>query len=205
MIPSQSDIQSSAPNPADELAFIRKVMQDSRRTAVDNGMNYIFWGVWASLGAIASYISSVYQWKIGLYLWGGVISVGWVISWLIVRRGRQKAGTTSLANNVLGAVWMGCGIAMSLIGFVGSMTVLGTGITGVLSIITGTGFYISGLVYGSLWLRYYAAIGWWLGGVLMFCFPGRHVILMLAAEMLLFQLVPGVILYRRWKSEQSEA
>ncbi len=190
-------------NPAEELAFIRRVMQDSRRTAVDNGMNYMFWGVWTALAAIVGYCSSLFHWHLGLYLWAVVISIGWGVSWLLIRQSRRRAGATSLAGNLLVAVWAGCGIASTLVGFVGGTTVLGNGITGVIALITGTGFYISGVLYGSAWLRYYAAFGWWLTGVLMFLFPGIHVMLMLASAMILFQLVPGIILYRQWQREQA--
>jgi hypothetical protein len=190
-------------NPAEELAFIRKVMQDSRRTAVDNGMNYMFWGVWTALSAIVSYCSSQFHWHLGWYLWGTVIPIGWVVSWLLIRQSRQRTGATSLAGNILVAVWAGCGIASTLVGFVGGMTVLGNGITGVIAMISGTGFYISGVLYGSAWLRYYAAIGWWSTGVLMFLFPGIHVMVMLASAMMLFQLIPGIVLYRQWRHEQA--
>jgi hypothetical protein len=202
MVHLESDTHDFSPNPAEELAFIRKVMQDSRRTAVDNGINYIFWGIWTALAATIGYCSSIFHWHLGWYLWGITVAIGWGISWLIIRSTRKKAGVTSLAGNIIVAVWVGCGIASTLVGFVGAATVLGGGITGVIAIITGTGFYISGVLYGSAWLRYYAACGWWCVGVLMFCFPGIHVLLMLAAAMLVFQLVPGIILYREWKREQ---
>ncbi len=190
-------------SPESELAFIRNMMMQTRRTAVDNGMNYMFWGVWIAASAVVGYCSSVFHWHLGWYLWTGVISIGWIVSWLLIRQIRRRSGVTSLAGNILVAVWAGCGIASTLVGFVGGMTVLGNGITGVIALITGTGFYISGVLYGSAWLRYYAAFGWWLTGVLMFLFPGIHVLLMLALAMVLFQLVPGIVLYRQWRQEQA--
>jgi hypothetical protein len=178
-------------------------MQDSRRIGVDNGVRYIFWGLWVTAAALVAYFSAVEKLGLGGYIWGIAIPLGWLIDWLLTRRNQSRSEPRTLAGRVLTAVWVACGVAMSLVGFVGGMTVVGKGVTGVLSIITGLGLFVSGVVSDSWWLRYYAAFGWWIGGVVMFFFPGTHVFLLLAAEMLLFQFVPGIVVYRQWKREQS--
>ncbi|MRR09136.1 hypothetical protein EG831_03420, partial [bacterium] len=70
-----------------ELAFIRKVIEDSRTTMIDNGYEYIVWGAIVALGMFATYALDrlhASAWAAGgwiyLALWIAVMGAGWTFS-----------------------------------------------------------------------------------------------------------------------------
>lgn len=75
------------------------------------------------------------------------------------------------------------------------------------------GFLVSGVLLDFPYFKL-AAIGWWLGSLLMFylnspwarpkTLPWLIDFLLFGIMMILFQVVPGILLYRRWRKEISE-
>ncbi|MCX7878150.1 MAG: hypothetical protein N2510_05840, partial [Ignavibacteria bacterium] len=59
-------------------------------------------------------------------------------------------------------------------------------------------YSVSGEIQQMNWFKF-ISLGWWSGGILLFIFPGLHSLLVFAVMMICFQLIPGVILYRRFK------
>ena len=64
----------------------------------------------------------------------------------------------------------------------------------------GAAYILNGVLAGKKWLSY-LAIGWWGGAIIMFFYPGLQAILIMAAMMILFQIVPGIILQFEFKHE----
>lgn len=91
---------------------------------------------------------------------------------------------------------------MTLIGFLGmySGALKAWGISPMMSSVLGIAYFISGIVYGDSWIKY-LSLGWWGGAVVMFLLPSLHILLVFAAMMILFQIVPGIIFYIKWKNE----
>lgn len=190
-----------------EIALIRKIMEDSKRIAVSDGKDFIFWGILVLAGVVVMYymlIKQVYGY-IGL-LWGIDILLGWMTSLTMHFREEKKKKVRTFAGKVLGALWISCGIAMTLIGFIAGMTgqVSGWAIFPMIGIILGIAYFVSGIIYGYSWVNY-LSIGWWGGSVFMLIYPGIHSLLVFALMMTLFQIVPGIILYLKWKKELSPA
>ena len=186
-----------------EITLIKKIMQDSRKIIVFDGKGFIIWGVLVLIGLIGTYISITMEisYYVG-WLWLTVIGTGWIYSlvtyWII----GSKVRVHTLAGKILGGVWLSCGIAITLIGFLGTYSgaLRGWGISPMMSIILGVAYFMSGLIYGHPWVKY-LSFGWWGGAVVMFLFPGLHILLIFAAMMIMFQIVPGIILYIKWKKE----
>ena len=194
-----------------ELAFIKKVMADSRRVTAENGLDYIVWGVIVALGLFGTYALDrlhATEWAIGgwifLALWIAVMGGGWAFSLIRYLRYQRRAHVHTLAGRMLGSIWLACGIAIMMFIFIGGPTKLNDP-SPVIATVLGMGFFLSGILLGSLPLKV-ASICWWLGAVVMFfnrTYP--HIqLLIFGSMMVLFQIVPGVILYRKWNQTAND-
>jgi hypothetical protein len=188
----------------DEIKFIKKIIEDSKRTTIDDGKGYIFWGVIVTIGLLASYLTVVLNLQIGFgWVWIVLISFGWIYTIISYYTGNKtKSGESSYAGKLLSNIWLSCGIAMTIIGFVGvfSGAIDGDFVSPLLSSILGIGFFMSGFVYDLNWVKF-LSLGWWTGAAIMFIFPGLHSVLIMAFMMLAFQVVPGIIIYNKFKKE----
>jgi len=190
----------------EEIAFIKKVMQDSRKVILTDGIEFIYWGVIVTICLLFTYFTAE-QHMTGPI---NMVSIFWTIFMLIgglgsavfLKRRYKSAEAKSLAAIVLGKIWLANGIGMILAGFVGGFSgaIHGVFISPLMSCFLGGSYFISGFIYGKKWISYLALL-WWLGAVIMFIFPGLYVVLMMAIMMILFQIVPGITLYRESRKE----
>ena len=62
----------------EELAFIRKVMEDSRSSFADNGKPKLVWGAIVALGMLYTYIQALAQSDLYvMWVWIGISIFGW--------------------------------------------------------------------------------------------------------------------------------
>ena len=187
----------------DEISYIKHIIQDSRKAFVDNGIGYIIWGIIIVIGILSSYYMTINRIENNYGLnWIILISLGWIFSFVFAKRKKREFKTSTFAGKILAAVWFSSGVAMTLIGFVGTTSgaVHGVFISPIISVILGIAFFISGFIYGSKWISL-LSIGWWAGAILMFYWPGVQVFLIMSFMMILFQIIPGIILYQKAKKE----
>ncbi len=65
-------------NAEEELAFIKGIIQESRKTNFTSGAEYIAWGVLVPIGLIGTYILIIQQiFQLISALWVAVILAGW--------------------------------------------------------------------------------------------------------------------------------
>jgi hypothetical protein len=187
-----------------EIAFIKKVIQDSRMAVVDNGIEYIVWGLLVALGMFGSValthfrmISHDGSW-VGWVLWIAVMGAGWTFSLIRHLRLWRHDPTETLANRILRAIWLCCGIAIMILIFVHGATVArdpGPAI----ALVLGIGFIMSGMLMDFAPLRW-AGVCWWVGSVaLLFIHSDQLELLVFGGMTIMLQVLPGVLLYRRWK------
>jgi len=187
----------------DDLAYLRKVVEDSRRVVVDNGVGLLTWGILVVIGMILTYASV----HLGLDLpstlvWSVVIGAGWLLSiwlgWINMKRSR----TRTFIQKVLWSIWVGLGITMTIIGFVGPLTgtIAGRACIPIISLVLGAGFFATATIHQEKLLTA-AAAGWWIGGIATMVLPGDFSFLLFAGMMTFFQIAPGVYLYKKWKKE----
>jgi hypothetical protein len=74
-------------------------------------------------------------------------------------------------------------------------------ICAVTAMLLGIGYFVSGILYEIPWLKY-VGIGWWAGSVYFMFFPGREMLLIYALMMISLQVVPGIMLLRKYKQAQ---
>ena len=109
----------------------------------------------------------------------------------------------TFTGRIISAVWGATGVGMTLLGFIGTTTggIKPVFVGAILSVSLGTAYYITGEIIEAKWLCN-IAIGWWIGSIVMFIYPGIHSVLIMALMMFFFQTVPGIIIYRKYKKEQ---
>lgn len=186
-----------------EISMIKQIMDDSKKIVVDDGKGYIIWGILIVIGMLGTYfliLSGLYNY-IG-WLWIASIGAGWLYTLIKYAVGDHKKKVQTFAGKILGAVWLSSGISMTIVGFVGT----GSGsygaytISPLISVILGIAYFVTGVIYGQPWVRNLSA-GWWIGSIATFIWSGRNSLLLFAVLMILLQIIPGIILYSKFKKE----
>ena len=196
----------------EEIAFIKKVMQDSRRVILADGLEFIYWGLIVTICLLYTFFSyctvdyhkSDPSHNVFLF-WVIFMIIGGVGSSIFLKKRYKTIQVKSLAGTILGKIWFANGIGMLLTAFVGSFSgaVHGVYISPLMSSFLGGSYFVSGFIYGKKWISNLAYL-WWLGAIIMFIFPNLYTVLLMAIMMLLFQVTPGIILYRQSKLEFSK-
>jgi hypothetical protein len=137
---------------------------------------------------------------------------GWVFSLVRHLRERSVERVRTMAGSILNALWLACGIVIMILIFIGG-PLMKAGPSPVIAAVLGIGFLVSGVLLDFVYFKV-SAVCWWLGSVAMFCLDSPWArsmdlyilsdILLFGAMMVLFQVVPGIILYRRWRNEVAE-
>lgn len=196
--------------PQEELTMIRKLMADSRGEIADDGKPSILWGMIVFLGLVYTYYEA-YNPELGIsgWVWMGLCVCGWIymFGWVSQKQKRQPART--FAGRVRGAIWGAVGVSITLFIF----SVMASDffdpvvefhplfITYVISILLGIGYYVSGILYEIPWLRW-VGIAWWATSPVYIFWPGVHSLLIFAGAELVLQVLPGILLLKKYRSAQ---
>lgn len=186
-----------------EISMIKKIMEDSRKIVIDDGIGYIIWGVLIMIGLFSTYFIILFkQYTYVFWPWIIIIAGGWTYSFIYYWKKESIGKVKTFTGKILGGLWLAAGISMCLIGFGGPIfhAIGGLTVSPLMSVILGIAYYVSGIVYAKAWIRN-LAIGWWAGALLMFIFPGLHTLLIFAGMMAVLQIIPGIILYIKFKKE----
>lgn len=187
-----------------EITFIKKVMEDSRRAALDNGKYYILWGVVVGIASIGTYIGVRQNWGENFinWLWMNFIVIGWVFSIIFGIRDRKKEKHKTFAGRMITHTWVGAGITMAVIAFVGipAKVIPYDAICPIIAAIAGGANYISSRVQRSGFILM-VAFGWWIGAAVLFFMDGIEIMLLYGIMLSLFSIIPGFVLYFRWKKD----
>lgn len=189
-------------NAMEDLQFIKKIIEDSKKTVLDNGIQYIVWGILIVIGLFTTNILTIMNVKIRFYwVWMIIILLGWIYSYFSIYK-RNKSNYSSFAQRIINSSWLACGIGMTLLGFVGPAVnaYKGAFVSPILAVILGIAFFISTIIYEVKWMKL-VPYGWWIGALYMFIFPGKFSFIIMGTLMIFFQIAPGIFLYRKFKKE----
>ncbi len=199
----------------EELAYIRKIIIESRTSFVEDGKPYVMWGLLVSLGMTLTYISALTQTELYIsYFWIGLVLLGWSSTIYYIRQSKKKEQRTkSFIDRIQGAIWGACGNATGLsvlLIMLFSGRVAGDVpplsqyyILFFTSMILGIAYFLSGIANDLNWLRN-IGYAWWAGAVVMFIWPSVHMLGLYAAMIFAFQVIPGIILMKRYKKITTE-
>jgi hypothetical protein len=183
----------------EDLAVIRRLMEDGHRVVNTAGPHFVAWGLLTSAALAATYVlGGRGETRLVTWTWIIAVGLGWLASLaLTVAEGRRER-VRSATGRILGGVWTGTGVTLMLLGFAGPAGggVRPDAITAVLAAVLGSGFFATGLLLGSRWMQAAAGV-WWAGALLMLLWPGPHGLLVTAALVLLLQTLPGAWLMLR--------
>jgi hypothetical protein len=186
----------------EEIQFIRKIIEDTKRKVIYSGKDYIFWGILVIIGMMSMYLLHLNKVYFNYFwIWAVLIPIGWIFS-LTARKKIMEKHPATFTGKIIGFVWLGAGVAMTIIGFIGP--VLGTiqpmAISPIACAIAGSAFFVSGIIVEEKWIRN-LSFGWWIGGIILFFVTTVESFLIMALLMLFFQTIPGIIMYRKYKKE----
>ena len=191
----------------EELAFIRKVMEDSRTSLVDTGKPKLVWGAIAALGMLYTYIQALAESDLYVgWVWLGISAFGWGYIFWEDKRQDKTSHVRTQTGKIIGAIWGACGLSIGLV----IMLAFGTRffnidllmhpltVCPITAIILGIAYFLDGTIRLVPWVRN-LSYAWWASAVLMFFWPSVHVLLIYAIMLIAFQFIPGIVLYQRSK------
>jgi len=188
-----------APNAYEDLAMVRRLMEETRELVCEHGKHFIVWGLLMVVALLATYARLIDLAAVPVgWIWAAAMGVGWLFSFWAGRRDAGRARVRTTAGRLLGGIWIGFGITATIIGVLGLYTaaiepeLLG----GLMAALLGFGFFASSFVGRQRWLRW-LALGWWAGSLAMLLWPGEHTLPLMAALIVALQVVPGVVIHIR--------
>jgi hypothetical protein len=204
---NQSELTNTM-GPDAELQYIRKIIADSRASFVEDGMPYIWWGLIVATGMSVNYISVLTQRDLYAgYIWIGLVLFGWgtIIKYMVEKK-KQGIKAHSFIDRIQGAIWGTCGGTLGL-AVILIVCIQHSGDTPsihplyacfVSSLILGIAYFLSGIANDLNWLRN-VGFAWWVAAVAMYLWPSVHVLGIYAGMLIVFQVVPGIILQKRYR------
>ena len=189
-----------------EISYIKKLMRDSRRTHTEAGWGYIMWGVLVVIGIMYNYLRIIGWGPVpSVYVWIAVITIGWIITFFSAIKRTKSSPAYTMADKILGNIWLAAGVGMTLVGFVGTMSgaIGGYAILPMMGIILGMAYFVSGNIYRERWIKF-IGIGWWLMAIVFFMWKDISTLPIFAFLIIIFQIVPGFYFYKKWRKELSQ-
>jgi hypothetical protein len=191
----------------EEIALIRRVMDESRRFAFDNGKYYLTWGIIITVAIFAQYaVLLTNRESVSGWIWMIAVGLGWLISIVMGMREPSKPAGWPVGAKLIGLIWVSSGVSMMIFGFIGPMTgaLHSWAICPAIATVMGGAYTISSLVYRMKWVTM-VGIAWWVGALIMFAVKGIETLPIFGTMMILFQIVPAIVFYRTWKSNSKAA
>jgi hypothetical protein len=107
----------------------------------------------------------------------------------------------SFASRILGRIWATTGVSMFVVGLIGSFSQSfhPRAISPLMCAFLAIAYYLSGSIYDLKWFRN-LAYAWWVGAIVLFCWHSIHALGLYVIMMIILQIIPGILLYRRSKS-----
>jgi hypothetical protein len=185
----------------DEIAFIRRAIEEGRGYAAARSGDALVWGVLIAAAALGTYARIRGWWRVDPdWLWIGLIALGWVFSLRqvlgLVRNPVRRPLNPTV--QVIRMLWLGCGIFLTLLyGMCFVSDVLRENwIVAISAGIMGIAFFAMSALANLAWMRW-IAVGWWLGQIGTYVLRDQaEVYLLMAALWLVLLALPGLVLLR---------
>jgi hypothetical protein len=187
----------------DDIAFIRRAIEDGRAYASARGADMVVWGVAVAIGHLGTYaLARGWLSLSSNWLWIACLGLSVLFS---LRRilpavfgSRESRPRTPPMTRAMRMLWLGCGIF--LLTFAAAAAWTGDNREGWADVfstsILGVGFFASASLCNLPWMRWVAG-GWWLGFIATYALHGRVELMPLSAGLILLLLaLPGVVLLR---------
>jgi hypothetical protein len=187
----------------EDIAFIRRTIEQGRRIAGAWSPDMLVWGIAIAIGYVGTYARVRGYWTVEPnWLWLACILLGWAYSLRrlpprLFARDPNAPAERRLALP-LPMLWFACGIFLTILGlasiFSGERNPwwINPATAGVM----GIGFFVSSFLSNVVWLRW-VGIAWWAGELAAFVLRQRpEGLLLMGALMLVLVALPGLLLMR---------
>lgn len=180
----------------EDLAAIRSLMAESQSFLSGTWSHQLVWGSLASIGLVATWLAvRAESWSLIGGVWAAVLLAGWGWSLVGARRRTGRSRVRNVASRAFGAIWMGLGVTLTLLGTVTVVTgsVDPLVLPGLIALVFGAGYFASGALAEMRWLSGVGVV-WWIGGVALLLWRSPDAMLALAAMALFFEVGPALVL-----------
>lgn len=188
-------------SPEDELRVIKSMIEKSKRNAFDNSIYFLSWGILSLIGCFATYLLSHLQlYNYIIFAWAGVVLTGTIITIVASKREYNRTKTKTHLDNSINYLWIGCGVGMSVVGFLGGFSPILTykAIFPMISLICGIGVFVTGGIIEWKGLSFAGVVFWIATIFMMFTSWNLHP-LILAISIIPGYIVPGIVARRVYK------
>ncbi|MFQ6605530.1 MAG: hypothetical protein ACE5D8_08255 [Fidelibacterota bacterium] len=185
----QKDIQ-------EDLAVIRRIMEESRQNFYNYGTNLVVWGGLVIAALLLTYMNTTAFYFIPEYwYWLICFGAGFAFEFIYGLKWKQGPHAIQPANRIGGTLWMSVLITMVLYGVAGisSLKIAADGVAGCIAGLLAIGYLVTGETINLPWVKR-LGYGWWIGAVILFYLPPVATILFMALFMFLLQFIPGIVL-----------
>lgn len=181
----------------------------------EGGIYFLLWGLLIPVATVLSYVlgSAGMPWGVGM-VWLVTGLGGWLVSSVLSRR-RNPEGTGTLGARLYNAIWLSLRSAMIVLVAAGllPMVLQGAGLDHTpgftlqealfgVTLLMGMSFMISG-TFASLRYMRLLAVCWWGAGLSALIVPALWTPAVVAAATAVLNIIPGLVLSRRYKAEQT--
>lgn len=191
----------------EDLAMIRRLMEQGRATVAAGAPHYVIWGLLLTAALVAQWAAATG--RLGLasdWIWGVALGAGWLGSMVAGYRSSREARVRSAGGRTLAGIWAGTGVMLTLVAVAGLGTgaVSGHAMLGITAAALGTATFATSFVQGSGAVRA-AAVLWWIGAAVLFVWQDPAALLVEAGLMAALVLAPGLRMLTRRDAASSAA
>jgi hypothetical protein len=184
----------------EDLAFIKRVIEDSRTILVENGLSYIIFGGLAIICTFLTYAAAFLKLNVAIpWIWVAFFFLG-SLGVLLIERKRWKQTARTFARRIYGWVWIGILIFSAVM----TASILMAGIYSIglmLAVVSGglgAAYFISSTITRNPWM-FGLSFAWWIGSFVLML-PDQYIApLVFCGFIFVCELVPGIILFLKWK------
>jgi len=189
----------------EDIRFVKSMIENNRRRLIDNGINYITTAIFVGIGVIVSYILGISgKQNILPYLWIPLIILLIAANLFLQSKIEKKVIRHTFISKIFNAVWLACGIPILIITlfyFLSGSIQLSIMFIAI-SAILGIGYYLTGIINELKFMMYLAYV-WWIGTILSLLWnyigADYQLALLFSGLVVIQQIIPGVIIYRKWR------
>ncbi len=181
-------------DPSQDLAYIRNIIDKSRRAARVDALPLAIWGILTVAGVATTLLVPALD---SVWLWVFLIGLAWTYSAIRALQRRGNRDPRLFAQRILTTLWVSILAAMTVIGFAGvfSQILHPQAIPPVFAGMFGVGCLTSAALMDKRWLAA-CGIGWWLGAVAMFLVTIEWRLGLYGALILAFLIIPALAIHR---------
>lgn len=189
----------------DDIKYLKRMIENNRRSLVDNGLSYIINGLITAIGIPLTILISYngYQ-NLIPYIWLILIAVMIFANLLANKKVEKKRKVKTFGSEVFAALWGACGVSIIIIFVLSfssaeiSSSSFYMSISGILAI----GYFLTGVINDLKFMKVLAVL-WWLASIVSGLWQTfgslQNLHFFFSFMILLLQVIPASIIYKKWK------